>query len=278
MSDDASARLSDRISGFLREGLGKSDEEIEQLRQEWGELLERPEAEALPEEVDPNELDGMMRMLEEQENCKELEENSDKEPETMTETTGATALEAQIDELEQKSEEIGEALDQEVDEVGIEVIDEDVPVISMNSVAMMPTEKVNVWFEDLRARLDSVAEIAEQREQERQQLEQEMEELEQVMEDLTGGTWVSCTVNKAYKSQEKLLNDGQYCSLDPDFAGKLGVTEGDKVRVRQADQPAEAAAYTVYEVREQDARLRIAKKGRTRIDGEGQFEAEITPI
>lgn len=275
MSDDASARLSDRVSGFLREGLGKSDEEIEQLRREWGELLERPEAEALPEEVDPNELDGMVQMLEEQENGEKTEQIENKEPKTMTETTGATALEAQIDELEQKSEEISDVLEQETDEVGIEVLDEDVPVISVNSVAMMPTEQVNTWFEDLLAQLHSVAEVAEQREQQRKQLENE---LETAMENLSGNHWYSCTVDNAYKTQETLCSDGQYCALGPDFAARLGVSEGDKVRVRQADSPAKAAVYTVYEVREQDAKLRISNKGRKRIDMDARATGQITPI
>lgn len=197
----------------------------------------------------------------------------------MTDSTGLAEIREQLEELEQRSEEISEVLHQDRREVEIEVVDENVPVIAVEGIEMMPTEQVSQWFEDLRDRMDDVAEIAEEREQQRQELEQELDGLEQLMANAEEDeSWVECTIDKAYKSQETLLEDGQYCALGPEFAEEIGLSERDELKLRRAEQPEKSAVYIVDEVRGQDAKVRIAKKGRERIDGTGSFEGEVLPV
>jgi hypothetical protein len=197
----------------------------------------------------------------------------------MTDETELASVQEKLEELEQKSEQIGELLERDRRKVEIEVVDEEKPVVAVNGIEMVPVRQVDAWIEGLQDRIDELADVAEEREKQRRGIDRELTELEDLVDHSTGGgdgLWLECRVDKAYKTQEKLVEDGQYCALGPDFADELGVTEGQEVRVRKADQSDTTAVYTVGEVREQEAQLRISNKGRKRLDTKDTFKAEIT--
>ena len=76
-------------------------------------------------------------------------------------------------------------------------------------------------------------------------------------------------MNKACKSQNTLLEDGNLCALGSEFAEELGIEEGDELKIRRTDKPEKSAVYIDDEIWEQDVRLGISKKGWRRLDGKG---------
>ena len=76
-------------------------------------------------------------------------------------------------------------------------------------------------------------------------------------------------MNKACKSQNTLLEDGNLCALGSEFAEELSIEEGDELKIRRPDKLGKSVVYIVDEIWEQDARLGISKKGRRRLDGKG---------
>jgi hypothetical protein len=76
-------------------------------------------------------------------------------------------------------------------------------------------------------------------------------------------------VNKACKSQNTLLEDGNLCALGSEFAEELSIEEGDELKIRRTDKPEKSAVYIDDEIWEQDVRLGISKKGWRRLDGKG---------
>lgn len=76
-------------------------------------------------------------------------------------------------------------------------------------------------------------------------------------------------MNKACKSQNTLLEDGNLCALGSEFAEELSIEEGDELKIRRPDKLGKSVVCIVGEIWEQDARLGISKKGRRRLDGKG---------
>jgi TolA-binding protein len=178
----------------------------------------------------------------------------------MTANSETESPKQRLDDLHQQSEEL-EALLQ--NRSSIEVIDEDVPLVEIDGVEMIPVEQVEAWISPLQERIDELTDLAEQHREQRESIEQELNGLKRLADNPSPRpekTWRRCTVNKAYKSQENLLDNGKYCALDPDLADKLGVTEDREVELRRIDNPENAAVYTVDEVRDQDAEVRVGKE------------------
>lgn len=198
----------------------------------------------------------------------------------MTTDQNSEDLETLFDELNQQSRELEKAL-QGVNTVEIRIVDEDIPLVEIAGMELVPVEQVEAWISPLQERIDELTDLAEQHHEQRQEFKQELSGLRRLADNPSPHpekTWRRCTVNKAYKSQENLLDDGKYCALDPDFADKLGVTEDREVELRRIDDPENAAVYTVDVVRDQNAEVRVGKKGRNRLNAKGEFEAEIAPI
>ena len=76
-------------------------------------------------------------------------------------------------------------------------------------------------------------------------------------------------MNKACKSQNTLLEDGNLCALGSEFAEELSIEEGDELKIRRTDKLGKSVVCIVGEIWEQDVRLGISKKGRRRLDGKG---------
>ena len=74
-------------------------------------------------------------------------------------------------------------------------------------------------------------------------------------------------MNKACKSQNTLLEDGNLCALGSEFVEELGIEEGDELKIRRTDKPEKSAVYIDDEIWEQDVRLGVSKKGWRRLDG-----------
>lgn len=89
----------------------------------------------------------------------------------MTANSETESLKQRLDDLHQQSEEL-EALLQ--NRSSIEVIDEDVPLVEIDGVEMIPVEQVEAWISPLQERIDELTDLAEQHREQRESLEQEL--------------------------------------------------------------------------------------------------------
>ena len=55
-------------------------------------------------------------------------------------------------------------------------------------------------------------------------------------------------MNKACKSQNTLLEDGNLCALGSEFVEELGIEEGDELKIRRTDKPEKSAVYIDDEI------------------------------
>jgi len=85
-------------------------------------------------------------------------------------------------------------------------------------------------------------------------------------------------ISKAFNQQTALLGDGEYCSVHPDVAAELGRTEGDQIRVVPLGSDGRNAAFTMYELHDDDAAIRISKTGRETIGVEPGAEVTVAPV
>ena len=254
---------------FVRNAFNLSDEKMEELKQEYGSLEEL--------------LDDIAEYGDRAETL--LDDTNEGRDESATNTEGA---------------EVGSDRRERLDAW-------DLDVVSIDGRDVVPADEVNQHLRRLDRQIaeahehvERINEILTERdeagsefdidvEEERRNIEEQWQRINDAKERIglptpdnpsTGQnkSWTGCTVDKAYKSQEKLLEDSQLCALGPEFAEELGLEEGEELRVRRADQPKKSAVYTVNEIREQDAQVRISNKGRKRLNSKSSFEAEVLPL
>jgi phage replication-related protein YjqB (UPF0714/DUF867 family) len=82
------------------------------------------------------------------------------------------------------------------------------------------------------------------------------------------------TVSKALSAQSTLIGSRQYCSISRELADRLGARAGIQLRIRSR-ATGEVGAYTVHEVRADDADLRLAKAARDPIGATPGTEVDL---
>ncbi len=73
------------------------------------------------------------------------------------------------------------------------------------------------------------------------------------------------TISKAKSDQSTLLCDGEYCTLRRDIAQEIGSFPGEQVRLKPEGDEGRSAAFTVHDIHDSDAEIRIARNGRERL-------------
>ena len=82
-------------------------------------------------------------------------------------------------------------------------------------------------------------------------------------------------IERAYRSQEDLLDDDTHCSADPTWLDSIGCGVGEQVRIER--ETGEYALYTVSEAREESPSkvVRMGQAGRERLGTNEPFEATL---
>lgn len=86
------------------------------------------------------------------------------------------------------------------------------------------------------------------------------------------------SITKAWKTQRKLLSDGSYCSINPEIANNLDRMPGQQIRIDPIPQSSHSAVFTIDELHDDDADVRVSKKGRTRLEMSPGDQVTLFPI
>lgn len=85
-------------------------------------------------------------------------------------------------------------------------------------------------------------------------------------------------VSKAWEKQEALLANGKYCSLRSDVADELNRESGQQVRLRWTGDRGTSAAFTIHELHDDDAEIRVGQKGRQRLNIRPSSDIDVIPV
>lgn len=85
-------------------------------------------------------------------------------------------------------------------------------------------------------------------------------------------------ISKAWKEQGAILADGKYCSLRSDIADELNRGPGQQIRLRRTADSGSSAAFTVYELHDDDAEIRVGQTGRQRLNVSPSSRVDVRPV